>query len=260
MKSKMNWLMLLGNFALDYAPIVATIVLATIASLASIRKSISMDEMLQWILIVLALLATTQLIDRFRIFRSFDNKIDQLLDRLLWKKSPLIQHGDRIFLSSIAKDATTIDILAWSGITLFKTEEDFLLRKVAENCKIRMIILNPESKAAEVIMDNSRYKELIPDVKNMIHRYRALLEASNINPSQFELRLTSWLPPHGMIVVNAAKKNGILSVGFHPSYLPLPQDSRRYIVLNTQESPDDFYYYVNQYESLWKISQGVSID
>lgn len=67
------------GYIIDYAPIILTVVASTIATLLAIQNITKTDQMLQWILLVLVLLSTTQLIDRFRLLRGLDTKIDNLL-------------------------------------------------------------------------------------------------------------------------------------------------------------------------------------
>ena len=74
------------SFILDYAPILITVVAAGLAAFASTRSNVQVSELLQWILVVLAFLVTTQLIDRFKLMRGIESKIEEMSQSQHFKK------------------------------------------------------------------------------------------------------------------------------------------------------------------------------
>jgi hypothetical protein len=68
------------SYAIDYGLIILTVLAATVASLRASRSGTTTDQLLQWILLILVLLSTTQLIDRLRLLRGIKSKIDSLLE------------------------------------------------------------------------------------------------------------------------------------------------------------------------------------
>src|SRR5690242_828942 len=69
-----------AGYLLDYGPIVATVLIATIAATLATQYGDQTALLVQWVLLILVLLSTKQLVDRFRILRSVDQKIDTLLE------------------------------------------------------------------------------------------------------------------------------------------------------------------------------------
>jgi hypothetical protein len=112
------------GYVLDYAPVIATVLVATFASLSAVRSGIAPDEMLQWILVVLTLLATTQLVDRLRLMRTLDAKADRLIEM-----SEGLTGIDAVFVERIPdltnrlREAKSIAI---NGITLAHTSDYYV--------------------------------------------------------------------------------------------------------------------------------------
>jgi len=61
--AKQSWLSQVADYILDFGPIIATVLVATLVSLKATQGSITTSAMLQMILVALALLAITQLVD-----------------------------------------------------------------------------------------------------------------------------------------------------------------------------------------------------
>ena len=127
-KMRMNYV----NCTLDFAPVIATVLIATLASLKATRSDVTSLEIVQWNLVVLLLLATTQLVDRFRVLRGINAKVEQLMsiaqgpttaDTFLHWEIPDSDLADRL------RRAKTIGV---NGLTLIST----ITRKyeVFQNC------------------------------------------------------------------------------------------------------------------------------
>jgi hypothetical protein len=130
-----NRLLKFVGYILDYAPIIATVIVATLASLSAVRSGITTAEMLQWVLVVLALLATTQLVDRFRLMRNLDVKVEQLLESAQGLKGANAFFVPRIpDMEERLRQAKSIAI---NGITLSRTSDSFWVPLSRESQKVQ---------------------------------------------------------------------------------------------------------------------------
>lgn len=68
------------NNIIDYGPILLTVLVGAFATVRSINSHLDSNELLQWILGLLVLIASTQLVDRFRILRNTNKKLDQIIE------------------------------------------------------------------------------------------------------------------------------------------------------------------------------------
>jgi len=139
------------NYVLDYGPVIVTVVVATIVSLASARSGAATGDMLQWVLVVLALLATTQLLDRFRVMRDMDAKLDGLISRSEGFGGATSFFAERIPpLEERLSKAKTIGI---NGMTLSSTSDKLwgtFKQQLADGAKIRLMTIDPEHAALDV--------------------------------------------------------------------------------------------------------------
>jgi hypothetical protein len=113
------------GYVLDYGPIVVTVLAATSVALLATQSTVQTEttQLLQWVLLILVLLSTTQLIDRVRLLRGVDQKLDRMLESskaesgvdllFLDQKPPL---ADRL------RQAKTID---HNGITLARLNQKY---------------------------------------------------------------------------------------------------------------------------------------
>ncbi len=172
------------------------------------------------------------------------------------KSSILLKFEDRPELAEIAKKASTIDILALSASYLFAYYDGFLYKKIEEGCNIRLLILDPESDAARVVHENSRNKEIIVDIKKTINRCFNFTEKFSGRKINFELKVTKWLPPNSLIMVDGHKPSGVISLGVFPVYLKTPQTERRILFFEAKgNSQEHFLFYRNQFEGLWSDNE-----
>ncbi|MGH7597924.1 MAG: hypothetical protein ACREOI_16365 [bacterium] len=205
-------------------------------------------------------MATTQLIERLRDIKAVRDNIEKLINLFQSRTSHLKTHPERVAFEKMAKDALTVDILAWSSIEFYNRHEAFIEQKVASGCKIRLLIVNDQSNSAKVIMENSRNKELIDDIQRMKSRYEKFCNEYSSYSKNFELRLTNWVSPLGIIITNRDKPGGAASIKLHAVYLPTHTAMDRYIYIDSHSNSDDFQYFVGQFENLWNTASEYTVN
>ena len=243
----------------EYAPPIATLLFGTYVGLESIRQPQPVEKMLSWCLVVLLLIATTQLVDRARSLRLIRDQLESLPGKFRQPSSLLTLPDQELNFRRLAGDASHIDIVAWSCNSFFDDHDGFLESKIRHGCQIRIVIVAEGSSAASVIMECAGIKEFVGDldrVKAKVDRF--CRELAHDTRGTFELRESSWLTPYGLILVDGVSTGSVASVGLHPLYLPTARDSRRFFLVNSQSSPKDFAYFRDQFELLWNSAPRVS--
>ena len=243
----------------DYAPSILTLAFGLYVALEVNRRTVNTDTVLNWVLTLLVFMATTQLIEKLRDIKAVKDNVEKLIHLFRSSTSHLKTHSERVEFEKMSKDASMIDIIAWTGIDFYNRHEGFIEQKIVNGCKIRLLIVNDQSNAANVIMENSRNKELIADIQRMKLRYEKFCNEYPIHSKNFELRLTNWVTPLGMIITNRNKSDGAVSIKLHAVYLPTHSAKDRYFHIDSHSNNDDFQYFVAQFESLWNIAAEYSV-
>lgn len=167
------------------------------------------------------------------------------------KATKLFKVSDLPSLTELARDATTIDIMMWAASGLFDLYDGFIYKKIEDGCRFRLLIIDPNCEAANVIYENSRNKEIKASIRKMINKYKRLPTKFKTSKLDFELRLTKWLMPTNMIIIDGNKQNGVIHLGLYPAYLRTPQNERRFILIDSKNTKEEYLHFCDQFEKLW---------
>lgn len=255
MSKQKHWFVAILNYTIDYAPIIATLIAATVASLAAIRKTITTDEILQWILVVLALLATTQLIDRFRLMRSIESKIDNVSENIHSSAgiSSIFVHRMPAMEERL-REAKSISIL---GITLVRTTDSFwgvFKRCFARDGKIRLIIVDPNHSAIEVASKRFHKHHDVNSVRREAEHTLDNLTSLMTQPNAvkgLQIGLTQIVPAYGIWMIDVDTPKAEIWVELY-SYRAEPEPTFQ---LLPHRDGEWFNYFKEQFEMIWKDSQ-----
>lgn len=241
----------------EYAPPVGTLLFATWIGLKMNWTGAKTDEIVLWILVIVILIATTQLMERARSLRLIRAGIDGLPDLLRRETKLFRRQSPEVDFRKLAKEATTIDVVGWSGVAFFNSHDGFLKDRIAAGCKVRLLVIDDDCEAAGVIMDNSEDKDLIDDIVRMKDRGGRFCEKIAGAPGSFEIRTVRWLVPFGLVIVDGNGPRGVISIGLHPIHLPTPRDERRFLLIDSAASMSDFTHFKQQFEHLWQLGEMV---
>lgn len=243
------------NYVLDYGPVIITVVVATVVSLASARSSVATGEMLQWVLITLALLATTQLLDRFRVMRDIDGKLDRLI-----RKSEGFGGATSFFVERIPhleerfRKAKTIAI---NGMTLSSTSDNFwgtFRQRLEDGAKIRLLIIDPEHAALNVAANRFHKHQDPQRVKREIEHALDNLESLILNSGSegyFQVRLLPYVPPYGIWLIDANSPQAEIWVELY-TFRDEPEPSFQ---LFPSRDGMWFAFFQQQFETMWNASR-----
>lgn len=150
-------------------------------------------------------------------------------------------------------ESISLSALACQGLLAVKRDCLENVLKKNPNCKIRVVMLDPKSAAAE---EAAKYK---------IHSIGGECEAKNIidstyyynmngwlknHPNNFEGRQTDWYLPSAIFIVKKrAEKESTVKVDFYSFYSP---DRERRCALIKATDMDNFNFYCEQFECIWE--------
>lgn len=243
------------NYVLDFGPVVVTVLVATLATLASARSGIATNEMLQWILIILALLATTQLLDRFRVMRDIDGKLERLIDRSQGVSGATSFFVERIpYLEERFHKARSIAI---NGMTLSTTSDKFwgtFKQRIEDGAEIRLVIIDPEHPALSVAANRFHKHQDPQRVKREIEHTLDNLEslmAKTGSRGSFQVRLLPYIPSYGIQLIDANSPQAEIWVELY-TFRDEPEPSFHLI-----PSRDGawFSFFQKQFETMWNASR-----
>ena len=233
---------------------------AYIAILAGISLSIldifgiiSVDVIGSSILLVLTLLVFGSLANRISM-RRVEDSISRIAPQnsLL---SSLAFSGEN--LRQIFRESESIDI---SGISLYRLipfYHDDILYALKKGCRLRVLLVNPESTAMQMSSFRGIYQNSIDTEKQQVQSTREFLEnlernTTNIN---IELRAIDLLPSYGLTIVhprNKSQKAHCLARIF-----PFRASSEKTPAIKPDPVNDKFWFdfFVEQFEKMWAVSQ-----
>ena len=159
---------------------------------------------------------------------------------------------------TLAEHASTIDVLAVSGISLFPQHQGFYRRKLERGARIRIILLNPDCAALPI----HAYQAQQPDslIRNHIESTIAAIGQlmTHEGEGQLELRLGRNFAPFSLVGADMGKNVGRIVVEFHVYRAEL--DRRLHVVLDAQSQPALVDFYRGQFEAAWSISDPISAE
>ena len=239
------------NFIIDYLPIILTFIMASIAPYISIKSDTQVSEMLQFILVILTLLATSLLADRFRIIRKIDQKVKVLGEYIKNSESAETFFIDRIPpLETRLLNAKSIAI---SGITLSRTSDSML--NIFEECinkggNVRILLIDPEHIALEIAVKRFHKHQSVEMLKHESHHalnnFMSLSRKIN-DRNKFDIKLVRASPAYGIWLIDGDNINSEIWVELY-SYRDLPEPT-----FHLQPYKDGKWhnYFLKQFELLW---------
>jgi len=243
------------NYIIDYLPLLGTIIAATFATFAAVRKTISGDEVLQWVLIVLALLATTQLIDRFRVLQGLDRKTSAIIEDINALRSTSFALKKRMDLPKVsdqAKHASEIAIIGVAGGFVIAQHLNFYERKIQQGCKIKIILLDPASPNIQNWVQLNKGAMTGKRIEATLDTLREFLSRPGMEDG-CEVRLSSVLLPFSMFSTNMTHENGVIVVEYYAYNISV--DERPHIILTPYIDSHWFEHYHQQFNSIWLTSK-----
>lgn len=167
-------------------------------------------------------------------------------------QSPGIALGNRATYENFSvrfADAPSIAIHAYSMQTLVTSFMSFFVRKATEGCKLRFLLLNPNSAAVSVVAGvTEEGAQLRQDIERTVASLHRLLAHTNV-----ELRFTPVPSPFGLVVADAEGSARRVEVELY-AYDVVAAD-RPHFTLTPERDGPWYEFFLTQFERLWKSAR-----
>lgn len=228
-----------------------TILGAGTANLLSLLGILKLTVPESIIIALLALLSVDSLVERIRILEKIEHRLNTVSsNQTLRKRIQMPKPNDQ------AANASEICVLGVSANYAIPQFRGFYENRIRAGCKVRVILLNPESNSLETwkLLSKSSYTK--DHIEATLSVLKELMQKAKVK-GKCEVRLSDVLYPFSIFAVNLRAETGSMIVEYY-SY-DVPSDDRPHIQLTALGDAYWFGYYKQQFESAWSDAKTCSI-
>jgi hypothetical protein len=268
MQDKPKWVSTAADFLIDNWAALATILYATyiIYWQDFANGKISTDRLITAVITVLGLLATSEIIERYRRLSKIEKStthIASLVQEQIVERPPAGRFFEAIpILDPFVKNAHTIDLM---GLSLTSTLNKQLsnLREADKNgAAVRIIVANPARKSMAIRMSALRSEEKhnegyfrkrlaasFEDIEYLQRCHQAL----PANKGNFNVHLLDYAPSFGIMGFDVNQPNGMVFVEVYPH--GTGYDTQVAFSLSRSRDGEWFRYFLSQFEDVWQKTE-----
>lgn len=266
MKSKPKWLFVFTNFLLDNATVLATVIYASflIYRREIYKANITTDDLITGVLAVLALLATSEIIERYRKLANIEKLSNQavtLLEGQLADRPSAIAFFEKMpALDPLIQSSKSIDLCGFSLTSTINKQFSNLRERLKDGAHVRILISEPESLATQMaslrsedpdegVYFNKRLAATIQDIEYLHKTWLEYQPSGKSAKGLLEVRLLPYAPSFSVLVFNGNQPQGkvIVEIYAHKTFM-----ETAVFTLNSQKDGNWYEYFVNQFETMWK--------
>ena len=262
---KPQWLQNTAELLIDNFTVLLTIGFAAyVIYRQEIAKiALTTDELLTAILAVLGLLATSEIVERYRRLNGIqtsNRRILSLLEgRFTDRPSALAFFHKLPSLDSHIMAANQIDLCGVSLTATINKQFSNLRERLKEGACIRVLVADPNSFALKMSAtrsgspEDTEYfrKRLETTFNDLEYVFMNLLEYqqdNTIKAGSLSVRLMAFSPSFGILSFDANRANGIVFVELYPHYRYGTQPT---FDLTFQRDGEWYKHFVEQFEQIW---------
>lgn len=272
MSNKSKWPQAVAEFLVDNLTILLTIGFAgfIIYRQEIAQMALSTEDLLTAILGVLALLATSEIVERYRRLNSIEKAVNRSLSFLesrftdrpsaiaFFQKPPSLDH--------YVQNANQIDLC---GVTLTSTvNKQFgnLRERLQAGAKIRILVVDPDSAALKMSAERStspddtdyyrvRLDATLREIAYLFKRLKEFKAIQGNSPKAGNLyvRLLSYAPSFGIISFDAHQDNGIVFIEVYPH--KFGHKSPPTFDLMSKRDGNWYRHFVDQFDEMWNAAK-----
>jgi hypothetical protein len=268
MSGKPKWLQDLVEFLIDNLTVLLTIGLAgyIIYRQEFAHAAVSTDELLTAILAVLALLATSEIVERYRRLGSIERSVDRTLSlmqsRFTDRPSAIAFFRKPPSLDAYVQGANRIDLCGATLASTVNKQFSNLRNCLRQGAKIRLLVMDPNSLAPQMSAQRSittddadyyltRLEGTFRDLEYLSRSYTdlPLPPDGSSQAGSLSVRLLSYAPSFGLISLDADRSSGIVFVELYPHKTGFGEQPA--FDLTPHRDGDWYRYFVQQFEEMW---------
>ncbi len=161
-------------------------------------------------------------------------------------------YGESVTIKKELAEATQIDLMGYSLISFLLAYSDAIVQAVLKGAKVRMIVINPNSKVIEVMRDLSPKNSIQNDIQRSLHSASSITNKGKGSlKGGIEVRLIDWIPSCSLIITDPEKESGVIRIGVNTPHYTSSSDKRAHMVLSPKKEKYWFDVYTEEFELLW---------
>lgn len=224
-----------------------TILVAGITGILGILNLFKISPVEGIIIALLALLAIDGLTERLSILEKIESKLGSYtIGEALRSRSQLLSP------SEMASTALEIAFVGVSGISIFVNHLGFFEQKLKVGCKLRFILLDPDSPSLQTWNLMSKVTTTESDIRTALELLKGLVQVGKVK-GKCEIRLSKVYMPFGMLISDPYKDDGLMNVEFYTYKTTL--SDRPHIQLSRSQCKQWYDFYLKQFDEIWSDSQ-----
>lgn len=198
------------------------------------------------IITLMALLAVDALVERMGLLEKMNARIEK------WPEEEVLRDRSKLNrMEELAAGATEIWAAGTSLVSIIRPYDHFFLQKLKEGCNLRFLVLDPKSEAAHVWDKKQQTPTTKRDIKSSLQSLDNLIKQRRLK-GRCEVRLAQAFLPFSMVIVNAQKEYGKMTVEML-AYKKNLHD-RPHLQLTKRDHEKWFRFFYDQFEILWQDS------
>jgi hypothetical protein len=268
MPDRPRWPQAIAEFLIDNFTILLTIGFAAyiIYRQEIAQIAVSTDELLTAILGVLALLATSEIVERYRHLNSIDRAVHRSLafleSRLTERPSAIAFFEKQPNLDPFVQGAKQIDLCGVTLTTTINRQFGNLREQLQAGAQVRILLIDPESAALKMSSarstspDDTEYYRVRLDatIREIEYLFKSWDEFKALHNSvpktgSLAVRLMSYAPSFGILSFDANHQNGVAIVEMYPH--KFGYKSPPTFELTPQRDGNWYKYFVDQFDEMW---------
>jgi len=272
MSNRPKWPQAIAEFLVDNLAILLTIGFAgyVIYRREVAQIAVQTEDLLTAILGVLALLATSEIVERYRklniIEKSVNRSLSFLESRFTERPSAIAFFKKHSSLDQYVVSANRIDLC---GVTLTSTlNKQFgnLRERLQAGASIRILVADPDSSALEMSAARSespddvdyhrvRLDATLREIGYLFKSWEEFktLQGGSSKTGGLYVHLLSYAPSFGIISFDANQDNGVALVEIYPH--KFGYKSPPTFDLTPQRDGNWYRYFIDQYEEMWNTAK-----
>lgn len=165
-------------------------------------------------------------------------------------------------IRTVIPKSKTIDIVGYSSKSIVEDCRIEIVNSVLAGSEVRLVVVEPNSQASQLIMANSKLKLFEADIINTKTRSEAIIKeieekSKNLkHGGKFEIRFMNWVPSYTIFLSDRNEETGSLKLTVnHLTYFTQYKEPAFRNLIYKSKDPTGFLYICDQFEKIWEVSK-----
>jgi len=249
-------------FLLENVPSLLTVAFAAYVLIQSQRSTLQPMEVLLWLLGIIGLLATSELVERHRTLGKIERVSQETLEIAkcfetspsaegFFEKEPISPLAGFPNFSEICISGMNLRRTATSHIGLFES-------RLREGATLKFLLVDPDSDAVSIIAARNyvyRDPEVLRSViESSLESLRQMAEGEDVKGSA-EIRVLRYVPSYGLTMFDASQTGGRIHVDAYP--YRVPPDDYPCFWLERERDGRWFQFFRAQFDAMWESARPI---